>query len=235
MRKPADKASALVEPAVAVDPDQKRWIDRQLTDLRGDAVHDISVKPAAGPAYLLTRAKRGDTDLALSPVPKGRKPASSLSINGQADGLTAFNFDDVRAAPATAPKAVDRATFRTFDGQVFELTGHKDADKAYVSVNASRDPALAAQFPEPPAEKPAGATPAAPADTAKSATPAATPVSSPAPAAAPAKPADRNAERLAARSNGLEFEIPLYKYDSIFKPLEDLLEPKPEPAPKAAK
>jgi hypothetical protein len=235
VRKPADKASALVEPAVAVDPDQKRWIDRQLTDLRGDAVHDISVKPAGGPGYLLTRAKRGDTDLALSPVPKGRKPASSLAINGQADGLTAFNFDDVRALPATAPKAVDRATFRTFDGQVFELTGHKDADKAYISVSASRDPALAAQFPEPPAEKPAAATPAAPADTTKSATPAATPVSSPAPAAAPAKPADRNAERIAARSKGLEFEIPLYKYDSIFKPLEDLLEPKPEPAPKAAK
>ena len=230
VRKPADKASALVEPAIAVDPDQKRWIDRQLTDLRGDAVHDISVKPAGGPAYLLSRTKRGDTDLVLSPIPKGRKPASSMAINGQADGLTAFNFDDVRATPATAPKAVDRATFRTFDGQVFELTGHKDADKAYVSVSASRDPALAAQFPEPPAEKPAVATPAAPADAAKSATPAATP----APAPAPPKP-DHNAERVAARSKGLEFEIPLYKYDSIFKPLEDLLEKKPEPPPKAAK
>ncbi len=231
VRKPADKASALVEPAIAVDPDQKRWIDRQLTDLRGDAVHDISVKPASGPAYLLTRARRGDTDLALSPLPKGRKPASSMAINGQADGLTAFTFDDVRTAPATAPKAVDRATFRTFDGQVFDLTGHKDADKAYISVSASRDPALAARFPEPPAEKPAAttpaATPAAPADAAKSAAPAATP--------APAKPADRNAERLAARSNGLQFEIPLYKYDSIFKPLEDLLEKKPEPPPKAPK
>jgi hypothetical protein len=225
VRKPADKASALVEPAVAVDPDPKRWIDRQLTDLRGDAVHDVSVKPASGPAYLLSRAKRGDTDLELSPIPKGRKPASSMAINGQADGLTAFNFDDVRAAPATAPKAVDRATFRTFDGQVFELTGHKDGGKAYISVNASRDPALAVQFPEPPVEKPAAPSPAAATDAAKPATPAAT----------PAKPADRNAERLAARSNGLEFEIPLYKYDSIFKPLEDLLEKKPEPAPKAAK
>ena len=231
VRKPADKASALVEPAVAVDPDPKRWIDRQLTDLRGDAVHDVSVKPASGPAYLLSRAKRGDTDLELSPIPKGRKPASSMAINGQADGLTAFNFEDVRAAPATAPKAADRATFRTFDGQVFELTGHKDGGKAYISVNASRDPALAAQFPEPPVEKPAAPSPAAATDAAKPATPAATP----APAAAPAKPADRNAERLAARSNGLEFEIPLYKYDSIFKPLEDLLEKKPEPAPKAAK
>lgn len=214
VRKPAEKAAALVEPSVSADPDPKRWIDRQLTDIRGDAVHDISVKPANGPAYLLARAKRGETDLALTPVPKGRAAASAMAINGQADALTAFHFDDLRAVPATAPPAVDHATFRTFDGQVFEFTGHKDADKAYVSVTASRDPALAAQFAPP--EKAA---------TDKSA--AAKP--------APEKPADQGAERLAARARGLEYEIPLYKYESIFKPLEDLLEKKPEPAVKAAK
>jgi hypothetical protein len=224
VRKPADKASALVEPSVSVDPDQKRWIDRQLTDVRGDAVHDVAVTPASGPAYLLTRAKRGDADLALSPVPRGRKPASSMSLNAQADGLTAFNFDEIRAAPAPAPTAVDRATFRTFDGQVFELTGRKDGEKAYVSIAARRDPALAAQFAEP-APKPGSnaATPAATStkDDAKAA--AATPAAAP----APARP-DQTAERVAARAQGLEFEIPLYKYESIFKPLDGLLEPKPD-------
>jgi hypothetical protein len=54
----------------------------------------------------------------------------------------------------------------------------------------------------------------------------------PAPAADAAKPADQTAKRLASRSKGLEFEIPLYKYESIFKPLEELLEKKPEPAAK---
>ena len=43
-------------PFIAVDPDQKRWIDRLLVDVPGANVHDISVKPANGPAYLLTRA-----------------------------------------------------------------------------------------------------------------------------------------------------------------------------------
>lgn len=223
VRKPAEKASALVEPSVSVDPDQKRWIDRQLADIRGDTVHDISVRPASGPAYLLTRAKRGDTDLALTPVPKGRTAASAMAINGQADALTAFQFDDVRAVPATAPTSVDHATFRTFDGQVFDFTGHKEADKAFVSVNASRDAALAAQFPEVSADKAADAkaAPAAPGDAGK-------------PAAA-AKPADQTAERLAARAKGLEYEIPLYKYESIFKPLEDLLEKKSEPATPSGK
>lgn len=225
VRKPADKASALVEPTVSVDPDQKRWVDRQLTDIRGDTVHDISVRPASGPAYLLARARRGETDLALSPIPKGRNAASHMAINGQADALSAFNFDDVRAAPATAPASVDRATYRTFDGQVFEFTGHKESDKAFVAVTASRDAALAAQFPEAAAEKPAADAKAAP-----------LPAPAPAPAAAAAaKPADHSVERLAARSKGLEYEVPLYKYESIFKPLEDLLEKKPEPPAKPAK
>jgi hypothetical protein len=226
VRKPAEKASALVEPSVSADPDQKRWIDRQLTDIHGDAVHDISVRPANGPAYLLSRAKRGDTDLALSPIPKGRTAASAMAINGQADALSAFNFDDVRTAPATAPAAVDRATFRTFDGQVFEFTGHKDADKAFVAVSASRDPALAAQFPEAPAGKSADM----PAADSKAPAPAAA-----ADANKPAAPPDQSAERVAARAKGLEYEIPLYKYESIFKPLEDLLEKKPEPPPKPSK
>ncbi len=210
VRKPKEAMSALVEPAVTVDPDQKRWLDRQLTDVPGADVRDISVKPSGGPAYLLTRAKQGDADLALSPVPKGRKPAGNMSINGQADTLTAFHFDDVRTTPATAPASVDHATFRTFDGKVFEFAGHKDVDKAYVSVVASRDAMPAA-------------TPVAPT------TPAA-----PASPAAPAKPADQSVERLAARARGVEFEIPLYKYESLFKPQEELLEKKPEPGPQGA-
>ena len=222
VRKPKEAASALVEPAITVEPDPKRWIDRELVDIRGDSVHDISVRPAGGPAYLLSRAKRGDTDLAMSPIPKGRRAASNMSLNGQADTLTAFNFDDMRAVPSATAAATDHATFRTFDGQVFEFAGRKEADKAWVTVAASRDAALAAQFPEPP--PPAPATPAAPASTVGAA-PAAT-------AAAPAKTPDQSAERLAARARGLEFEIPLYKYETLFRKQEDLLEPKVDPAAK---
>ncbi|HET9474209.1 MAG TPA: DUF4340 domain-containing protein, partial [Steroidobacteraceae bacterium] len=44
VRKPKEAASALVEPAITVEPDPKRWIDRELVDIRGDSVHDISVR-----------------------------------------------------------------------------------------------------------------------------------------------------------------------------------------------
>lgn len=218
VRKPAEAVSALVEPNVVADPDQKRWVDRLIVDLPGASVHDISVQPSGGPAYLLTRNQRSDANLVLSPVPKGRTAASAMSIDAQADGLVAFNFDDVRALPATPAAPTDRATYRTFDGQVFAFSGRRDAQKAYVTVSTSHDAALAAQF----------ATPA-PAPAAEAAKPAADTVKTVPAAEKPAATHAADADRLAARAQGFEFEIPVYKYEGIFKPQEELLEKKPEP------
>jgi len=231
VRKPSEATSALAEPSISADPDQKRWVDRQITDLPGAEVHDIAVTPASGPAYLLTRARRGDADLALSPVPKGRKAASPMSINGQAEALAAFNFDDVHALDNPAPTFTDKATWRTFDGQVIEFAGRRTTDKAFVMVTAHRDPALAAQFMPPPPASPA-TNPAKPAAPASAAAPSA-------PSADKAVPADGKAkpgvvERLMTRVNGVQFEIPVYKYDTLFKPEEDLLEKPPAPAAKPA-
>ena len=225
VRKPAEATSALAQPLITADPDQKRWIDRLITDIPGTNVHDVTVKPASGPEYLLTRADRSATDVTLSPIPKGRAPVSPMSLNGQAEALAGFHFDDVRALPAAttppaATPATDLATYRTFDGQVIEFTGHREGDKAFVAIATRRDPELAAKFPEP-----------APA-------PAATPHAATPVPAAPGKPAklpDQTAETLGARSKGVEYEIPAYKYEAIFKKQEELLE-KPAPAPaKAAK
>jgi hypothetical protein len=217
VRKPAEAVSLLAEPLISPDPDQKRWIDRLIADLPGTAIHEIAVKTATGPAYLLTRAQRGATDLTLSPIPKGRTPVSPMSLSGQAEALGSLHFDDIRAASTPANTPLDRATYRTFDGQVIELTGHREGEKAYVSITARRDAQLAARFPEP---APAPVATATPATTEKAATPA------PATPAADAKPADRTAEKLESRAKGLEYEIPAYKYEAIFKKHDELLEKK---------
>jgi hypothetical protein len=112
---------------------------------------------------------------------------------------------------------------------VITFTGHREGDKAYVAVSAQRDPALAARF---------APTPAAPAVPATPANPSAAPAANAATAAAPVptaeKPAteDKTTERIASRAQGVEFEIPVYKYEAIFKPYDELLE---KPAPKSAK
>ena len=222
---PRKRPARWSSPAISVDPDPKRWIDRLLIDIRGDtrARHLGEARRAGRPIYCPARSAATSTWRSAR-FPRAARPASSMSLNGQADALTAFNFDDMRPVPATPPAATDHATFRTFDGQVFEFAGRKEADKAWVTVTARRDAALAAQvsrtarlLPRPHRPPPAAPPPAPAAPT-------------PAAAAAPAKPPDQTAERLTARAQGLEFEIPLYKYDTLFRTQEDLLEPKPIPA-----
>ncbi len=50
-----------------------------------------------------------------------------------------------------------------------------------------------------------------------------------------AKETEAEAKTLDARLKGWEFEIPSYKYDGMFRPLEDLLKKPPEPPAKGAK
>jgi hypothetical protein len=229
VRRPSEAGSLLAAPFLSVDPDPLRWIDRLLVDLPGAGVNEIAVKPGKGLAYLLRRAERG-AELALSPVPRGRAAASSMVLGGQVEALASFHFDDLRAVPDPAPAYPDTATWRTFDGQVIEFHGRSDGENAYVTVTATRDAALAAKFAPPPA----AAAPTAPAAEAKpaEATPvdaksAAAPAADPRPASKPAEePGANTVERLASRVTGVEYEIPVYKYESLFKPLEELLEPK---------
>lgn len=219
-RKPGEAESFLATPLITADPDQKRWMDRLLVDLPGAKVHQISAKVGKDPAYLLTRATPDATDLVLSPVPRGREAVSSMALGGQAEALASFHFDDVRAAPATP--GTDTVTYRTFDGQVITFTGRREPDKAFVTVTATRDAELAAKF-APPAPTPATPEPTlAPIPQAGEAE-----ANAPQPATEKEPPVeDRTAERLGARARGVEFEIPVYKYEAIFRPYEELLEPK---------
>ncbi|MDF3020559.1 MAG: hypothetical protein K0Q92_1862 [Steroidobacteraceae bacterium] len=220
-RKPGEAASFLASPLITADPDQKRWIDRLIIDLPGAKVHEISARIGKGPTYLLTRAEPGATELALSPVPKGRTAASSMALSGQADALASFHFDDVRTATEDAA-GPDTVTYRTFDGQVITFTGRREGDKAFVTVTATRDAELAAKF------APRTPTPATPEPIVAPPPPAGEAIAAaPEPAADKTPPVeDKSAERLSARSQGVEFEIPVYKYEAIFRPYEQTLEPK---------
>jgi hypothetical protein len=139
---------------------------------------------------------------------------SGMALEGQTDALASLHFDDVRTLADPAPSYTDTATYRTFDGQVIELSGRREGEKALLRVTAHRDADLAAKFATPPAAPEPAASPEA----------AATP-----PAAAaekPVEPGTHSVERIQARAQGVEFEIPIYKYEAIFKPIEDLLEPR---------
>ena len=142
-------------------------------------------------------------DLALHGVPAGRKPDSAATINAVAATLSRLSADDVEAQPLVPPEHPSQASFRTFEGLQIDLQGYKDGTRTWVRIGASFDPATARRF-----------------------------AASNAPASA-APDADAQATTLNARLHGFEFELPGYKYDAIFRPLEELLAPRTGGALKA--
>lgn len=199
----------LAAPLVAVESDPKRWLDHAILDVPADRVQSFEVKPAEGPGYSAARERADQADWKVTGVPKGRELASPSAPGPIAGALAGLNLDDVQKKPATAPPQLAQARFRSFDGLELALTGHKDPTHAWVAVAASAAaPPQAAATPKP-GKSGAAATAAAP---------------------AAADGVRAEAERLQARFAGWEFEIPTYRYDQIFRPLEELLQKPPEKA-----
>jgi hypothetical protein len=196
VRAPGSAAAWLVQPRIDADPQPARWIATNLLDVSSDRVQQVSISPAGGPSYALARERQDVPDLALRAVPPGRKPASAAVIGAVAGALTRLNAEDVRDWSPAAPEHPSRARFRMFDGLQLDLDGYREGIKTWVRINASVDQATARRF--------ASGKP--------------TPQNGQAP--------DAEAAAINAHAQAHDFELPAYKYDAIFRPLEELLAPR---------
>lgn len=129
-------------------------------------------------------------------TPPGQRPRTLEGPRltpGLAGALKALAFDDVRPLPlpaagdAASAATVQRARFITWEGLVLDLEGREDGTRRWISVKATADPAAA---------RPA---PAAAVGTAAQAPDPAT-----------------EAARLSRRFDGREFEIPAYRFSTLF-------------------
>jgi hypothetical protein len=204
--------SLLAQPLISVDAEPRRWIDRNVVDIADQRMKEAVIEPATGPAYTAARDAAQQTDYKVTPIPKGRELSSNSAADELGSTFAGLQADDVRRAPAAATPAT-----------------------------------MTAATPAPTATKPAPATPAA----AK-------------PdhaifrmfngleldvtglvegerhfitllARSTAKDAQAEADTLNQRFQGWQIEIPAYKYQAMFRPLEDLLKKVEPPKPKAAK
>jgi len=94
------------------------------------------LRAASGHCYFTLKDERAQVRCVLW---RGKAQLLDLKL---ADGMAV----DVRATPTPAPAATDTAVYRTFDGQVIELAGRREGEKAFVTVAARRDADLAAKF-----------------------------------------------------------------------------------------
>ena len=243
VRVPSQAQSYLASPPISVDADPANWLDRSLLDVAATRIQEAHVRPASGAAYTATRATREQTDFTVPDLPKGRALSSPTAANSVSSALAGFTFDDVRKlAPdedwSKDPKTTAQTDFRLFDGTTITIQGRAVDDKRWIRVMPGFDEALSQKFAVAPAPAKADVSPAIPATEAKSPTPAAASAALAKPATPPAKSAAQTRteeEALGKRVSGWVYEIPGYKYDTIFRPIDQILQPLPAKPTKPAK
>jgi len=232
VRRSGEAQSWLVNRTFDVPREPGQWIDRDVLDIGADRIQSATVE-VAEQRYEAAKSSRADTDFAVTGVPQGRELTSPGAANGLASALVRLQADDVRPSrPSEAAEPTAAATLRTFDGLVLELQGYTIEDEQYLVANARVDAELAARFAAPAAaaeasesaeggegeaDRAADATGSGPED-------ASTDASEPSADTGVASEVERINDRVA----GWAYAIPDYKYDAVFRPLEELLAPRDE-------
>lgn len=232
VRRAGEPKSWQINKSLDTSASADQWLRKEIIDVSADRVQSAEVRVGTAKPYSVVKKTRADADFTVEGLPKGKELSSPSAADSFASALSSLQLSDVQPASAVTDKPSATSTIRTFDGLVTELTGWEKDDKHYVALKTSYDAALAEKFKVATAETEKKET-AAEGDKAaddKDAADKGTEGAPPAadkPAEETAKPATRNVEEEASKANaqltGWVYEIPAWKYDSIFKPIDELI------------
>ena len=220
VRRAGEPKSWLVNKSIDTSSSADQWLRKDIIDVSADRVQSAEVTIGKSKPYSAVKKTRADADFTVEGLPKGKELNSPSAADNFATALAGLTLSDVSAASEVTDPPSARATIKTFDGLVTELTGWTKDDKHYVALKTSFDAALADKFKVANAAEKTDTASAAPADSE-----GAPPADKPADAAA--QPATRDvaeeSTKANAQLNGWVYEIPAYKYEAIFKPLDELI------------
>jgi hypothetical protein len=212
VRRAAEKTSYVAEPSISFEAEPRFWIDTRLLDLDDAKIQSLEFKPASGPAYTLRRVTE----------PPAPQPSESKAAAAPASGAAPAPGPAPAPSPAAAPalavskfvlegvpsgrQAGNAETLAPLPSTFSKLTAEDVA--AVGDIDFSKPSVLAVSLSDGSVITLTGASAgdkrwiqvAAPKDAS-----------------------------LAAKANGRAFEIASYRYDQVFRPLEQLLVPKPAP------
>lgn len=195
VRIPGTAQALEARPTIELPRNPHDWLARGVLDIASARIAAVEFARADGPAWRAERTSRGAAHFEVPDLPRGRELTAAGAADPAGSAFGNLEFDDVRRAVAPAPgEKRHRTVVRCFDGLVVTLEGAVAGADHWLTLTARFDPELAARFP-PTAGQPA---------------PAALDVKS-------------EAARLAATSDGFEYKIPAYRFDSIFRPREEIL------------
>jgi hypothetical protein len=155
VRKPGEDQSWLVRSVVVPPSTIGEWMNKAVATVDPSRIQEADFTPPGGPPFTLAKAKQSDLDFALASVPRGREAGDPGTLDGAAQALGAFAFDDVRqASDLDFDHGTSRLVTKTFDGLIVTVDvlkqgddlwarlfaasqpGHPDADKEASQINA---------------------------------------------------------------------------------------------------
>jgi hypothetical protein len=211
----------LAAPLLSVDADPKSWLERNILDIPAERVRQVEEHPPEGAAFSVTKEKKEQSNYSVAPLPKGRELSAPGAADAIAGGLAALTLDDVGKAHAADAPSAGGADAKGTDAKGANGTGTAGKNPAAKAAEPKPARALFQTFDGLEIEVHGH----------KDGTRALISVS----ARASGKEAEAEAQKLQARLAGWEFDIPEYKYNTLFRPLEELLKKPPEPAKKPVK
>jgi hypothetical protein len=209
VRRAGEPQSWLVNATIDTSSTPEAWLRKDIIDVSADRVQSATVEVKGAKPYTAAKAARADANFNVEGLPKGKSLAAPTAANSVAMALTSLNLADVRAASAfqsTPPAA--HATFKTFDGLNVDVDGWVQDNKHYVALRPTFDAAQAERF----------KVATAPAEDKKSEEKKEEDPPQPA-----APNVDEDAKQAAGKLSGWVYEIPDYKYEALFKPVDQLV------------
>jgi hypothetical protein len=211
-RRGGENSSYSVEPGISFESEPRFWIDTRLLDVAAAGIQSIEVKPAAGSAYTVHRV--------AAPASGG----TAGSASGAAAGSASVGASDSANAAAAGPPAPKNAENFALDGVP---PGRKAADAASLAPSPTAYSGLAVD----------DVTPAGDVDFSKATVATLTFSDGNVITMTGTTIGDKHWVQvksskdaaLNAKAAGRAFDIAGYRFDAIFRPLEQLLVPKAPP------
>jgi hypothetical protein len=193
-------ASALIDRDLAISGDRSDWLDKAIIDIADAEVVEVTINHPDGDAVRISKISADDENFALQDIPKGREVRTEWTVNAPANALAELSLDDV--VPESRLDWSEPVHFSLLTADAL----HIEVDLVATAGQDAGEPAdehwmrLTAGLYTTALESGEGRVAIAPETV-------------------------ERAEMINGRVEGWAYKIPKYKFDSMVKRMEDLLQP----------